>query len=219
MNPRLQGIGMTSRRTRERLIQRLRDEGVHDRRVLDVMLHIPRHIFMDEALGSRAYEDTALPIGGGQTISQPYIVALMTQALLEDGPLDKVLEVGTGSGYQTAILAPLVGQVYSVERIRWLKDQAQQRLEELGIDNVDLYYCDGGQGLPERAPFDGILVTAAPETLPEALIEQLTPNGRMVIPVGPRGNQDLLRIRRTLDGWREEFLGKVVFVPLRGGLD
>lgn len=219
MNSRLQGIGMTSMRTRERLIQRLRAGGIRDERVLEAMRQTPRHIFMDEALGSRAYEDTALPIGGGQTISQPYIVALMTQALLEDGPLDKVLEVGTGSGYQTAVLAPLAGRVYSVERIRWLKDQARRRLAELGIQNADLYYSDGGLGLPQRAPFDGILVTAAPHSVPAALVAQLAPEGRMVIPVGPRGNQDLLRIRRDGPGWQEEFLGKVVFVPLMDGLD
>ena len=154
---------MTSQRTRERLIQRLKDEGIRDRKVIEAIRNTPRHIFVEEALASRAYEDTALPIGHGQTISQPYIVARMTELLLEGGPLDTVLEIGTGSGYQTAVLARLVKRVYSVERIEALQRQARGRFQELGLRNIRLRYSDGGMGLPEYAPFDGILVTAAPE--------------------------------------------------------
>ncbi|MEE9358036.1 MAG: protein-L-isoaspartate(D-aspartate) O-methyltransferase, partial [Sedimenticolaceae bacterium] len=163
MNRLHRGIGMTSLRTRDRLIQRLRSEGIGDLRVLEVMRNTPRHIFVDEALASRAYEDTALPIGYGQTISQPFIVARMTELLLESGPLDTVLEIGTGSGYQTAVLAGLVARVYSVERIEALQKQARRKFQELGIRNIRLRYTDGGMGLPEHAPFDGIIVTAAPE--------------------------------------------------------
>lgn len=157
------GIGMTSARTRERLIRRLRDEGIRDLRVLERIRETPRHLFVDEALASRAYEDTALPIGNGQTISQPYIVARMTEALLEPGSLENVLEVGTGSGYQTAVLAPLVRRVYTTERIKVLLDQARRRFQALNIRNIVTKHSDGGVGLPEYAPYDGIIVTAAPE--------------------------------------------------------
>lgn len=211
------GIGMTSQRTRERLVQRLKDEGIHDRRVLSVMRNLPRHIFVDEALASRAYEDTALPIGHGQTISQPYVVARMTEALFEHGSLDYVLEVGTGSGYQTAVLAPLVRRVYTVERIEALLNQARQRLRELGIRNVRYRYSDGGMGLPQYAPFDGILVTAAPEGIPRALVAQLRIGGVMVLPIGTREEQALVRVTRTEEGYETEFLEQVVFVPLLGG--
>ena len=212
------GIGMTSQRTRERLIQRLRDEGIRDERVLARMRDTPRHLFVDEALASRAYEDTALPIGNGQTISQPYIVARMTEALLEGGPLESVLEVGTGSGYQTAVLAPLVRRVYTVERIKVLLDQARRRFQSINVRNVVTKHVDGGLGLPEYAPFDGIIVTAAPLGIPLKLVEQLRPSGRMVLPVGQRDEQALVRVTRTDDGYEHEFLERVSFVPLLGGV-
>ena len=212
------GIGMTSQRTRERLIERLRDEGIRDARVLDRMRNTPRHLFVDEALASRAYEDTALPIGKGQTISQPYIVARMTEVLLADGPLENVLEVGTGSGYQTAVLAPMVRRVYTVERIKLLLDQARRRFQALKIRNVITKHTDGGIGLPEYAPFDGIIVTAAPEGIPLALVEQLRPGGCMVLPIGGRHQQALVRVIRTADGYEHEMLEQVSFVPLLGGV-
>ncbi|MCB1801652.1 MAG: protein-L-isoaspartate(D-aspartate) O-methyltransferase [Gammaproteobacteria bacterium] len=209
---------MTSARTRERLVERLREGGIRDRRVLERIRETPRHLFVDEALASRAYEDTALPIGNGQTISQPYIVARMTEALLEHGPLDSVLEVGTGSGYQTAVLAPLVRRVYTTERIKVLLDQARRRFQALNIRNIVTKHSDGGMGLPEYAPFDGIIVTAAPEGIPLALVEQLSPGGWMVLPVGRREEQVLVRVRRTEDGYEHEMLERVSFVPLLGGV-
>ncbi len=212
------GIGMTSQRTRERLIQRLRDEGIKDNEVLNSVRNVPRHIFIEEALASRAYEDTALPIGHGQTISQPFIVARMTELLLESGPLENVLEVGTGSGYQTAILSGLVRRIYSVERIKALQDQARKCFQSLGIRNVRLHHRDGGMGLPEYAPFDGILVTAAPEGIPHALVDQLKPGGRMILPIGNRSGQVLVRVTRTATGYEKELLEQVVFVPLLGGV-
>ena len=212
------GIGMTSQRTRERLIRRLRQEGIRDPAVLDRMRNTPRHLFVDEALASRAYEDTALPIGKGQTISQPYIVARMTEVLLEDGPLENVLEVGTGSGYQTAVLAPLVRRVYTTERIKLLLDQARRRFRDLRIRNVITKHTDGGIGLPEYAPFDGIIVTAAPEGIPLALVEQLRPGGRMVLPSGAHDVQVLVRVTRTAEGYSHEMLERVSFVPLLGGV-
>ncbi len=212
------GIGMTSQRTRERLVQRLREEGIRDERVLAAMREIPRHIFVDEALASRAYEDTALPIGFGQTISQPYIVARMTEAILAGGPINELLEIGTGSGYQTAVLARLVRRVYSVERIEGLLALARERLRELGLRSVRLKHSDGTIGLPEYAPFDAILVTAAPEVVPNALLEQLKPGGRMVLPAGGRDEQRLLRITRTPRGFTKEVLERVSFVPLLGGV-
>ena len=212
------GIGRTSQRTRERLIQRLRDEGIRDARVLDRMRNTPRHLFVDEALASRAYEDTALPIGKGQTISQPYIVARMTEVLLAEGPLENVLEVGTGSGYQTAVLAPMVRRIYTVERIKLLLDQARRRFQALKIRNVITKHTDGGIGLPEYAPFDGIIVTAAPEGIPLALVEQLRPGGCMVLPIGGRQEQALVRVVRTADGYEHEMLERVSFVPLLGGV-
>jgi len=213
-----QGIGMTSERTRERLVQRLCDEGIRDPQVLNAIRNTPRHIFVDEALASRAYEDTALPIGHGQTISQPYIVARMTELLLQGGPLDTVLEVGTGSGYQTAVLAPLVKRIYSVERIAALQQQARKRFQAMRLHNIRLHHSDGGMGLPEYAPFDGILVTAAPEGIPRALVEQLKPGGRMILPIGPRREQVLVRVIRKNGGYDKELLERVVFVPLRGGI-
>jgi protein-L-isoaspartate(D-aspartate) O-methyltransferase len=212
------GIGMTSARTRERLVERLRAEGISDPRVLDRIRLVPRHIFVDEALSSRAYEDTALPIGHGQTISQPYIVARMTEALLEGGPLEHVLEIGTGSGYQTAVLAPLVRRVYTVERIGPLLDLARARFRELQIRNIRTKHADGTIGLPEYAPYDGIIVTAAPELVPMVLVEQLRIGGRMVLPFGAREDQVLVRVTRTHHGYDKELLERVSFVPLLGGV-
>ena len=212
------GIGMTSQRTRERLVQRLKEEGIRDRRVLQVMRELPRHIFVEEALASRAYEDTALPIGHGQTISQPYVVARMTEALLAQGPLDTVLEVGTGSGYQAAVLACLVRRVYTVERIEAMIRPARQRFRELGIRNIRVKYSDGGTGLPQYAPFDGILVTAAPEGIPRALVAQLKIGGVMVLPIGTREQQALVRVVRTEEHYETAFLERVSFVPLLGGV-
>lgn len=213
----LQGIGMTSRRTRERLIQRLREQGVTSDEVLNVILDTPRHIFIDEALSHRAYEDTSLPIGYNQTISQPYIVARMTELLVQDRTLGKVLEVGTGSGYQTAILARLVDQVCSVERIRPLQEKARLRLQRLKLHNVMLRHTDGGMGWPDKAPFDGILVTAAPKEVPEELLAQLAIGGRLVIPVGEE-EQTLKRITRTDEHeYTTEVMETVRFVPLLSG--
>jgi protein-L-isoaspartate(D-aspartate) O-methyltransferase len=214
------GIGMTSQRTRDRLVQRLKEEGIGDERVLRVIRSTPRHLFVDEALSSRAYEDTALPIGHGQTISQPYIVALMTEALLADGVPAKVLEVGSGSGYQAAILAQLVPKVYSVERIRALHERARTLLRNLGLNNAHLYYSDGSWGLKQFAPFDAIIVTAAPEEIPEALLQQLAVGGRMIIPVGKgHGVQKLLKITRTASHYEQQLLEAVSFVPLCQGED
>jgi protein-L-isoaspartate(D-aspartate) O-methyltransferase len=214
---RLSGIGMTSARTRDRLVQRLREQGIANLAVLDRIRNVPRHIFVDEALGSRAYEDTALPIGYGQTISQPYIVARMTEALLEAGAADSVLEVGTGCGYQTAVLAPLVARLYSIERIEPLLARARERLKELGLRNVRFRHGDGTLGWKAHAPFDGILVAAAPLTVPEALIRQLRVGGRLLLPIGPEGEQELVRITRREQGVQRESLGAVAFVPLLGG--
>ena len=215
----LQGIGMTSQRTRDRLINRLREQGILDEAVLNVMREMPRHIFIDEALSHRAYEDTALPIGYNQTISQPYIVAKMTELLLAAGPLQRVLEVGTGSGYQTAILAKLVGQLYSVERIRPLQEKARQRLQLLKLRNVQLKHSDGGMGWPEKAPFDGILAACAPEEVPEELKQQLKVGGRLIIPVGgSRGQQLKLVVRETETDYTTEVLEAVKFVPLLSGV-
>jgi len=210
---------MTSLRTRERLVDRIRSEGVRDPRVLSQILNTPRHLFVDEALASRAYEDTALPIGKSQTISQPYIVARMTEALLEAGPLENVLEIGTGSGYQTAVLAPLVKRVYTVERIEALLQQARARFRKLRLNNVRTKHSDGSLGWDYYAPFDGIIVTAAPEGIPLSLVKQLRPGGRMVLPIGTRNEQALVRVTRTPDGHEKELLERVSFVPLLGGVD
>ena len=198
-------------------MQRLREQRISNLAVLDRIRNVPRHIFVDEALGSRAYEDTALPIGYGQTISQPYIVARMTEALLEAGPADNVLEVGTGSGYQTAVLAPLVTQLYTVERIGPLLTRARERLKELGIRNVRFRHGDGTLGWKGHAPYDGILVAAAPLTVPEPLIRQLKVGGRLIVPIGPEGEQQLVRLTRREQRVERENLGAVAFVPLVGG--
>lgn len=213
----LKGIGMTSQRTRERLMQRLQEQGIRNLKVLEVMRTLPRHIFLDEALAHRAYEDMALPIGFNQTLSQPYIVAKMTEILLAEGPLSKVLEVGTGSGYQCAVLAKLVAKVYSVERIKELQKKARERLSTLKIRNVSLKYSDGGMGWPEQAPFDGIIVTAAPQSVPEELLEQLDIGGRMVIPVGGEAQQ-LKLITKREQGYEERVVESVKFVPLVSGV-
>jgi len=212
------GIGMTSARTRERLVQRLRDQGIRDSSVLEQIRGVPRHLFVDEALGSRAYEDTALPIGHGQTISQPYVVARMTEALIEGDAPRKVLEIGTGCGYQTAVLASLVRFVYSIERIGVLLERARIRLRELDVRNVHLRHGDGFQGWPAHAPYDGILVAAAPLAVPAALLEQLAQGGRLVVPIGAEGQQQLRRITRRGDQFETETLGDVSFVPLLKGL-
>ncbi len=215
---RLSGIGMTSARTRDRLVQRLIEQGIRNPQVLECIRSTPRHLFIDEALASRAYEDTALPIGFGQTISQPYIVARMTEALLEAGPLHNVLEVGTGCGYQTAILAALVPRLHSIERIEALHLRAQQRLPELGATHVRLRHGDGYECWRANAPYDGILVAAAPPEVPEALLRQLAPGGRLVMPVGDDRKQVLLRVTRRDGGYEREMLGPVSFVPLQSGL-
>ncbi|MCW9031176.1 MAG: protein-L-isoaspartate(D-aspartate) O-methyltransferase, partial [Gammaproteobacteria bacterium] len=200
--------------TRDRLIQRLRNEGIHDERVLEVMRQTPRHIFVDEALASRSYEDTALPIGHGQTISQPYIVARMTELLLQAASLKKVLEVGTGSGYQTAILAPFVEQVYTVERIAPLLEQAKQRHRALGLTNIRYLLSDGSWGWPDFAPYDAIIATAAPEEIPPELPEQLVDGGRLIIPHGSSLQQRLSVIERDGEALNTTDLDMVSFVPL-----
>lgn len=216
MNANHLGIGMTSQRTRERLAKRLADKGIEDQRVLDAIRLMPRHIFIDEALASRAYEDTALPIGLGQTISQPFTVARMTEVLIEVAP-KRVLEVGTGCGYQTAILAGLVDEIYSIERIGPLHQRARRHLRELSIRNAYLRHGDGYVGWPERAPFDGIIVTAAPPELPEALLHQLADGGRMVVPVGEGRQQRLYSYTRRGNEVDQEVLDGVTFVPMLTG--
>lgn len=208
---------MTSQRTRERLVQRLRDQGIQSTSVLEVMRNTPRHMFVDEALAQRAYEDSSLPIGYSQTLSQPWIVARMTELLLAEGPVERVLEIGTGSGYQTAVLAQLVGQVYSVERIKPLQEKARQRLRTLRLKNVQLRHADGGVGWEAEAPFDGIIATAAPEAIPPDLLAQLGSGGRLVIPVGVE-SQRLTVVTRNADGLQTDTFDEVRFVPLRSGL-
>jgi len=218
MSTERSGIGMTSARTRERLIQRLVEQGIRDARVLDRIRNVPRHLFVDEALASRAYEDTALPIGHGQTISQPYVVARMTEAITIGGTPEKVLEIGTGCGYQTAVLAPLAGRIYSIERIEPLLDRARERLRDLDIRNVRFKHGDGIAGWKSIAPFDAILVAAAPLVVPEALLQQLRVGGRLIVPVGPEGQQELIRFTRREQKIDRMSLGPVAFVPLVGGV-
>ncbi len=211
------GIGMTSERTRLRMIEQLRREGLAGERVLAAMTEIPRHLFVEEGIASRAYEDTPLPIGHGQTISSPSIVAMMTQLLLEKGPMGKVLEVGTGCGYQTAVLAKLVKEVYTLERIAPLMDKARRHLRDLRFYNVRFKHVDGMNGYPEAAPYDGILVAASAASVPEALKEQLAVGGRMVLPVGTQ-DQWLYVVDRTATGFTEQRREAVRFVPLIPGL-
>ncbi|MEE4174624.1 MAG: protein-L-isoaspartate(D-aspartate) O-methyltransferase [Xanthomonadales bacterium] len=209
---------MTSPGTRDRLVKRLRDKGIKDERVLAAIMNTPRHAFVDEALNSRAYEDTALPIGQGQTISQPWIVARMTEALLEGGGMNKVLEVGTGSGYQAAVLAQLVQEVFTVERIKELLRSARRLFHRLRLNNVHARHADGHAGWASQAPFDGVMVTAAARTIPEDLVAQLRVGGRLVMPLDRGDEQRLLRIERTEEGFDTEDLGGVVFVPMLSGL-
>ena len=213
----IRGIGMTSARTRDRLVRRLVEHGIRSTDVLNRVRNVPRHLFVDEALASRAYEDTALPIGHGQTISQPWVVARMTEALLDGFEGETVLEIGTGCGYQTAVLAPLVKRVYSVERIPELLRKAKQRLRELDIYNVQFRPGDGWEGWSKYAPYDGIIVAAAAPELPARLLEQLAPGGRLVIPIGPPGKQELTVVTRRDDHYEQRSLGAVSFVPLVPG--
>lgn len=217
MSTRLAGIGMTSQRTRTRMVERLREQGIKNESMLAVMNEVPRHIFIEEALQSRAYEDTALPIGNDQTISQPYIVARMTELLYGARPLDKVLEVGTGCGYQTAVLARLVREVCTIERLAPLMRVARTNLRELGIRNVRFRHGDGYQGMPDAAPFDAIIVTAAATHMPEALQQQLAVGGRMVVPVGTQ-EQYLHVIERHARGFTTTKLDAVKFVPMLSGV-
>ena len=212
-----QGIGMTSERTRMRMIEGLRREGVTNERVLNAMTEIPRHAFVDEGIASRAYEDTPLPIGHGQTISSPTIVGLMTQLLVEKGPLNKVLEVGTGCGYQTAVVAKLAKEVYTIERLAPLMDKARRHLRDLRFYNVRFKHADGHGGYADGAPYDGILVTACASHVPAPLKEQLAVGGRMVIPVGIE-EQWLYVVDRTPDGFTEQRREAVRFVPLMPGV-
>lgn len=210
------GIGMTSQRTRDRMVARLREKGIRDEAVLAAMAAVPRHIFVEEALASRAYEDTALPIGFEQTISQPFVVARMLEALRSGRKLGRVLEVGTGCGYQAALLAQLAEEVYSIERIAGLLERARANLRPLRLANLRLSHGDGALGLPEAAPFDGIVVAAAASRPPEALLQQLAVGGRMVAPLGT-ADQELCLIERTRAGTAETRLDAVRFVPLRSG--
>jgi protein-L-isoaspartate(D-aspartate) O-methyltransferase len=217
-SPEARGLGMTSQRARDRLVERLKSEGIADRRVLDVIGRLPRHLFVEEALASRAYEDTALPIGQSQTISQPWVVARMTEVLIEQQVPKRVLEIGTGSGYQAAVLAALVGQVYTVERIEELLRGARRHFRKLGIENIRSRHDDGRLGWPEHAPYDAIILTAAGEVVDPSLFEQLATDGVLIAPVGPPGRQLLLRYRHGEKGWVAESLGGVSFVPLLGGI-
>ena len=213
-----EGIGMTSMRTRRRLIDRLREQGISDQNVLNAILETPRHLFIDEVLAHRAYEDTALPIGHNQTISQPFIVALMTELMLQgDIEVKKVLEIGTGCGYQTAILSQLVKWVFTIERIAALQQEAKQRLPGLSYRNISYLNGDGFLGWPSNQPFDGIIVTAAPEVVPQALKDQLSLGGRLVIPVGDGQGQRLRIITRTQWGFDEQQREAVRFVPMLNG--
>ena len=215
----IKGIGMTSQRTRDRLAKTLVEMGIKSEAVLDVIRKTPRHFFIDEALASRAYENTALPIGFNQTISQPYIVAKMTEILIKDKELNNVLEIGTGCGYQTVVIAQFAQYVYTVERVDGLLMRARERFQELNYTNIRSKHSDGNVGWSAHGPYDGIIVAAAPIGVPKALIEQLALNGRLVIPIGESGEQKLLLITRTQDGYNEEFLDSVSFVPMLAGID
>ncbi|HEU4857062.1 MAG TPA: protein-L-isoaspartate(D-aspartate) O-methyltransferase [Rhodanobacteraceae bacterium] len=212
------GRGVTSQRARDRLVATLREEGIRDPRVLDVIRTTPRHLFLDEALAARAYENTALPIGLGQTISQPWVVARMTELLIERGAPQRVLEIGTGSGYQAAVLAQLVDTVFTVERIEELLRKARRLFRNMKFDNIRSRHDDGNIGWPAEGPFDAIVLTAAGESLPRALSAQLVEGGTVVAPLGPAGAQRLMRFTRSGDAWESEDLGAVSFVPLLGGI-
>ena len=214
----IRGIGFTSQRTRDRMVERLEQNGIENPDVLSAFAHVPRHLFVDDMLQTRAYEDVSLPIGEGQTISRPWVVARMTEILLEEGPVSRVLEVGTGSGFQAAILSGLVDAVFSVERIRMLHERARRRFQSLGYRNVHTRHSDGGWGWASQGPFDGIVVTAAPERVPAPLLEQLAVGGRLVCPVGTRrGAQSLTVIARTHAGFTERTESDVTFVPFLTG--
>ncbi len=212
------GIGMTSDRTRQRMIDRLRQRGIGDERVLMAMAQIPRHLFVDEALAHRAYEDDALPIKYGQTISQPYVVARMTEEVIKQQQPTKVLELGTGSGYQAAVLGQLIDQVFSIERIDKLTRIARRRFIRLGYRNIRCKTGDGFQGWQSEAPYDTIICTAAPEQVPYDLLEQLVEGGKMILPVGDKKQQKLIAIVKTAHGHHAETLGDVIFVPLLEGV-
>ncbi len=220
ISPEARGLGMTSQRARDRLIDRLQVEGIADRRVLDVMRRLPRHLFIEEALASRAYEDTALPIGQAQTISQPWVVARMTEILIAPKLPAKVLEIGTGSGYQAAVLAALVENVYTVERIDELLRNARRRFRKLAIENIRSKHSDGKLGWSEHAPYDAIMLTAADDAVPRELFEQLAPDGVLVAPVGKQGAQKLVRYKLDAEksAWVAEPFEAVAFVPLLGGM-
>jgi len=212
----IKGLGMTSQRTRDRLITRLKEKGIHNAEVLRIMSLVPRHLFVDEAMATRSYEDASFPIGHGQTISQPYIVGRMTELLLESGPLDHVLEVGTGSGYQAAILGGLVKNLHTVEVIPELYRQGRDLLYKLGYRNIRTHLGDGSWGWQEAAPYDAIMVTAAPDEIPNALIQQLKIGGRLVIPVGAQNGEQILQLvtRSSESKYSVENFESVVFVPL-----
>ena len=215
----LEGIGMTSQRARDRLAKKLIEMGIQSEPVIEVIRKIPRHFFIDEALASRAYENTALPIGFNQTISQPYIVAKMTEALIKNKELKNVLEIGTGCGYQAVVIAQFAKYVYTVERIDGLLTRARERFQKLKCNNIRTKHSDGNIGWSAHGPYDGIIVAAAPIGIPKALIEQLALNGRLIIPVGETGKQKLLMITRTQDDYIEEYLDSVSFVPMLSGID
>jgi protein-L-isoaspartate(D-aspartate) O-methyltransferase len=218
VHPQSQGIGMTSQRTRARMVERLRKEGISDEHVLAAMGAVPRHLFVEEALASRAYDDDALPIGFSQTISQPYVVARMIQALHAGRELGKVLEIGTGCGYQAAVLAQLATEVYSIERIAPLLAKARANLRALRLSNLRLKHADGNLGLPEAAPFDSIILAAAARQLPQALLQQLAPGGRMILPLGA-SSQVLRLVERNRSGYSETTLDAVRFVPMLTGVE
>jgi protein-L-isoaspartate(D-aspartate) O-methyltransferase len=218
VSTRRPGIGMTSQRTRMRMVERLRAVGIQDELVLAAMGDVPRHVFVDEALASRAYEDSALPLGFGQTISSPHTVARMIELARAIGPLGKVLEVGTGCGYQAAVLARLAKEVYSIERLAPLMAQARRNLREFRLPNVRLRHGDGHAGMPEVAPFDAIIIAAAATHVPVELREQLRVGGRMILPMAQNGEQHLLVIDRNTHGYTEKRMDPVIFVPLLPGV-
>ena len=215
----IEGIGMTSQRARDRLATALIEMGIQTKPILDVIRKIPRHFFIDEALASRAYENTALPIGFNQTISQPYIVAKMTEVLVKNKELENVLEIGTGCGYQTVVMAQFAKYVYTVERIDGLLIRARERFQKLNCNNIRTKHSDGNIGWPAHSPYDGIIVAAAPVGVPKALVEQLAMDGRLVIPVGKPGKQKLLLITRTEYDYTEQYIDSVSFVPMLAGID
>ena len=215
----IEGSGMTSQRARDRLATALIEMGIQSKPILDVIRKIPRHFFIDEALASRAYENTALPIGFNQTISQPYIVAKMTEVLVKNKELENVLEIGTGCGYQTVVMAQFPKYVYTVERIDGLLIRARERFQKLNCNNIRTKHSDGNIGWPAHGPYDGIIVAAAPVGVPKALVEQLAMDGRLVIPVGKPGKQKLLLITRTEYDYTEQYIDSVSFVPMLAGID